>query len=77
MDMIDAEREIKDMKAEIAGLPDKIAEKINSTMDLKIENAIQKVKIDFYKLITPVCIGAISALVSAIFSLVKVANLVK
>lgn len=75
--MDDAEREINDLKKEIAGLPDKIAEKINATMELKIENAIQKVKIDFYKLITPLCIGAIGALVSAIFSLVKVTNLVK
>ena len=78
MDMPEAERRLDaienrmtNFEQKLDKLPDIITTKLSETMDLKIVNAIQGVKIEFFKWIVPLCIGTIGALIGVIFQYVK------
>lgn len=65
------EKKINELDKKLDKIPEIVSQKINETMDLKIENAIQKVKIEFYKWLVPLCITALGALVGVIFNFIK------
>lgn len=65
------EKNIENLQKAVENMPDAISAKIDASVNLKIENAIQKVKLDFYKWILPIVLGLLSEAVAVIFSYIK------
>lgn len=65
------EKNIETLKKGIEEMPDAISSKIETSVNLKIENAMQKVKLDFYKWLVPVILGLLINAVGVIFSYLR------
>lgn len=71
MDNADIEKKINTLEQKLEDLPNVISQKLSETMDLKIENATQKLKIDFYKWLVPIILTVLGTLAVTVFNLIK------
>lgn len=69
--MTEAEKKIELIEKKLDQLPEQIVKSINQNMDLKIENAVQKVKLEFYKWIVPIILGLLFTFGGTIFNFIK------
>lgn len=65
------EEKFNHLQKSIDSMPDTISAKIDAQVNLKIENATQKLKIDFYKWLVPVILGLLFDAAAVIFSYIK------
>ena len=71
MQLDQLESSFNKMQKSIETMPDAISAKIDANVNLKIENAVQKIKIDFYKWLVPVILGLLFDAAAVIFSFVR------
>lgn len=65
------ENDIKDIKSEVKGLPDQIAQKLDATMDLKIELSITKLERKYQAKFITMLLAIISEGLGLAFALIK------
>lgn len=65
------EEQINKINTQLEALPDRISASVENTINLKIENATQKLKIDFYKWLVPIILGLLFSAGGTIFNFIK------
>lgn len=69
--VLSMENDIKDIKSEIKGLPDQVAQKLDATMDLKIELSITKLERKYQAKFITMLLAIISEGLGLAFALIK------
>lgn len=65
------ENDIKEIKAEVKGLPDLVAHKLDDTMDLKIKLAISEVEKKYQAKFISMLLAIISEGIGLVFAIIK------
>ncbi len=65
------EKSVEDLNKKIDKIPEEVARRIDKSIDLKIENAKQEIKIDFYKWLVPIILGLLFSMCGVIFNYLK------
>lgn len=71
MDNTEIEKKFEIIDKKLEKLPETILDRFSETMNLKITNAIQNVKLDFYKWLVPIILGLLGTMAGVIFSYIK------
>lgn len=65
------ENDIKEIKAEVKGLPEQVAQKLDTTMDLKIKLAISEVEKKYQAKFISMLLAIISEGIGLVFAIIK------
>ncbi|MCQ2589304.1 MAG: hypothetical protein MJ179_02665 [Treponema sp.] len=66
----ETERKIEQLEKKLDDLPAQITKSIAETMDLKITNAMQKIKLDFYAWLVPIILGLLGTMAGLVYSFI-------
>lgn len=64
------EKSVEDLTEKIDKIPEEVAKRIDESINLKIENAKQEIKLDFYKWLVPIILGLLFSWGAIIFEFV-------
>ena len=68
--MSNLENDVTEIKSTLKDLPDLISNRLDESIDLKIENAKKDIKIDFYKWLVPIILGLLFNCAGVIFNFI-------
>jgi regulator of replication initiation timing len=69
--MNNLEKDVTEIKKTLKDLPDVISKRLDESINLKIENAKQELKIDFYKWLVPIILGLLFSVCGVVFNYIK------
>lgn len=64
------ENSVENLTEKIDKIPEEVAKRIDESINLKIENAKQEIKLDFYKWLVPIILGLLFSWGAIIFEFV-------